>query len=757
VHVLTILLSCTVLLYQYQLADGQQDHTTWRDYEGGPDNSKYVELDQITKSNVGQLRVAWSYPTRDANTYSFNPIIVGNLMYVLARGSSLVALNASTGKEIWVHENLPGISYRGVNYWESKGHRDHRLSFQINHYLEEINADTGKSILTFGKGGLVDLRVGLGRDPSTIARIKNDTPGMTFGNLIMIGSSTGENYMSPPGDLRAYDVITGRMVWIFHTVPHPGEPGYDTWPKDAWKYIGGNNTWGEVTLDEKSGIAYFPTGSPTFDLYGGDRIGKDLFADCLLAINARTGKLVWYFQDVHHDLWDYDLAAAPQLITIHHGGKEIDAVAQAGKNGFLYVFNRYTGEPIWPIVEKPVPASGVPGEKAWPTQPFPTAPPPFARQEFTVKDLDPYLMTDEERASWKAKIAEMNDQGLYTPPSIDKDTVEMPGAFGGANWGDTASNPPKGLVYVLYDDLPSLLPKLSNQPYPSGGGAGGGTTGQEIYHNNCQGCHGVDRRGIGTAPPLIGIGGQVSLDNFSQLVASGRGDMPAFPGLNRMQLDRLFAFLTATREGGNGSVFAPRGPQDELGGPVVGSGGAPGGLKQDFGRTDLAAKYPGNFAGPPYPAGVHAPPRLYSDYGLDDPFIIGPPWSSMAAYDLNMGTLLWKVPLGEDAEAAKEGGRNTGVIQGANHRGIIVTSTGLLFVNCADRKVRAFDADNGNVLWTYPLPAGSEGIPSIYEVNGREYLVIGATSASRSGRESYRQASASELANRAYIEFALPQ
>jgi quinoprotein glucose dehydrogenase len=346
VHMLTVLLSCMMLLCQHQMADGQQDHTTWRDYEGGPDNSKYVALDQITKSNVGQLRIAWSYPTRDANTYSFNPIIAGNVMRVLARGSSLVALNATTGKEIWVHENLPGISYRGVNYWESKNHRDHRLIFQINHYLEEINADTGKSILTFGSGGLVDLRVGLGRDPSTIARIKNDTPGKTFGNLIIIGSSTGENYMSPPGDLRAYDVITGRMVWIFHTVPHPGEPGYDTWPKDAWRYIGGNNTWGEITLDEKSGIAYFPTGSPTFDLYGGDRVGKDLFADCLLAINARTGKLVWYFQDVHHDLWDYDLTAAPQLITIHHGGREIEVVGQAGKNGFLYVFNRYTGDMI---------------------------------------------------------------------------------------------------------------------------------------------------------------------------------------------------------------------------------------------------------------------------------------------------------------------------------------------------------------------------------------------------------------------------
>jgi quinoprotein glucose dehydrogenase len=731
-----------------------QDHTTWRDYAGGPDNSKYVALEQITKSNVAQLRVAWSYPTRDANSYSFNPIIAGNVMYVLARGSSLVALNATTGKEIWVHENLPGISYRGVNYWESKDRRDHRLIFQINHYLEELDAETGKSILTFGNMGLVDLRVGLGRDPETIARIKNDTPGKTFGNLIVLGSSTGEDYMSPPGDLRAYDVITGKIVWTFHTVPHPGEPGYDTWPKDAWKYAGGANTWGEITLDEKSGIAYFPTGSSTFDLYGGDRIGRNLFADCLLAIDARTGKLIWYFQDVHHDLWDYDLTAAPQLITIHHDGKVIDAVAQAGKNGFLYVFNRSTGEPIWPIVERPVPASQVPGEKAWPTQPFPTAPPPFARQSFTVNDLDPYLMTDQERALWKTKIAAMNYHGIYTPPSMTQDTISMPGAYGGANWGDTASNPPKGLVYVLFDDLPSIFPKLNDKPYQRGGG---GVNGPAIYHSNCQVCHGADRKGSGTAPSLLGIGTQFDLDSFKRLVASGRGDMPAFSYLSSTQLDRLFAFLANATEGGNGSVYAPHGPQQELGGPVVGSGGAPGGLKQDYGRAQLAAQYPGNFAGPPYPAGAHAPPRLYSDYGVSDAYIISPPWSSMAAYDLNQGTILWKVPLGEDPDAGKEEAKDTGVIRGANHRGIIVTSTGLLFVNCADGKLRAFDADNSKVLWTYQLPAGTEGIPAMYEADGRQYLVVGATATQASGRGAFAQPAAGELANRAYIAFALPQ
>jgi quinoprotein glucose dehydrogenase len=756
-----IAILCFCIGLGFPCASAQRDHTTWRDYGGGPDNSKYVALDQITKSNVRNLTVAWSYPTRDANSYSFNPVIVGNVMYLLARGSSLVALDATTGKEIWVHENLPGMAYRGINYWESKDKKDRRLIFQINHYVEEIDASTGKSILTFGDKGLVDLRVGLGRDPNSIARIRNDTPGRIFGNVIVFGSSTGEGYMSPPGDLRAYDVISGKMVWIFHTVPHPGEPGYNTWPKDAWKYIGGTNAWGEITLDEKTGTLYVPTGSATYDMYGGDRIGQDLFANCLLAINARSGKLLWYFQVVHHDLWDYDLTAAPQLITIHPGGKTIEAVAQAGKDGFLYVFDRHTGKPVWPIEERPVPKSDTPGEEAWPTQPFPTLPPPFSRHEFTAEDLDPYLMTDQERAEWKTKFANLG-HGFFTPPSVDKDTLQLPGAYGGANWGSTSSNPSKGLVYVMYDDLPSVIPKLSPRPYGLSAAGGGGTTGLAIYQNTCQACHGADRKGVGTAPSLIGIGSQLDQDNFKRLVASGKGDMPAFPALNSSQLDRLFTYLTNQPEA-NGSVYSGYGPKKELGGPVVGSGGAPGGLLQDYGRAELAAQYPGSYAGPPYPDGVNAPPRLYSEYGMGFPYIVSPPWSGLAAYDLNKGTIQWKIPLGDDPQAATEGAPadTTGLIEGANHRGIIVTSTGLLFVNCADGKLRAFDADNGKVLWSYQLPTGTQGIPAMYEVNGREYLVVGATARQGSGRTSGGGAAptqtAEELAKRAYITFALPQ
>ncbi|MBT9332326.1 PQQ-binding-like beta-propeller repeat protein [Paracidobacterium acidisoli] len=750
------LVSCVAMIAaSISTAAGQNDHRTWKEYGGGPDNSKFVDLNQITKANVNKLTVAWEYPTRDAEPYLFNPIVVGNVMYVLARGNSLVALDATTGREIWIHAHLPGIGTRGISFWESKDHKDQRLIFQINHYIEEIDARTGKSILTFGDRGLVDLREGLSRAPETVTRIRSNTPGRVFENLIIMGSATGESYMSPPGDLRAYNVITGKMAWVFHTIPHPGEPGYETWPKDAWKYIGGTNTWGEITLDEKSGILYFPTGSPTYDMYGADRTGKNLYGDCLLAINARTGTLIWYFQDIHHDLWDYDLTSAPQLISIRHNGKEIQAVAQAGKDGFLYVFDRYTGKPVWPIEERLVPQSDVPGEHSWPTQPFPTAPPPFARQTLTANDIDPYLMTPEERAIWKKRVAGDNNQGLFTPPSATKETVEMPGARGGSNWGTTAANPDKGLVYVLTQDWPSFIPKVAERSLPRAGGQyGASATGKQIFTENCQSCHGTNRQGSAVAPALTDLFLKLNLDDFEQILKSGKGEMPAFSGLSSSNAEALYSWLVnpdnqhPQRPGASAAAIS-------LDGPVVASGGAPGGLSTAGNPNAEAQKYGGNFAGPPYPKGVTAPPRMYSDYGLDFPYVVSPPWSSIVAYDLNSGTIKWKEPLGDDQVAAREGAKDSGVEEGGERRGIIVTSTGLLFVNCKDGKVRAFDAETGKVLWTTDLTTGTEGIPAMYEVNGREYLVVPASSPLKLGLGP-NGAQTNPGTKQGYMVFALP-
>ena len=392
-------------------------------------------------------------------------------MYVLAKNQSLVALDATTGKELWIHAGLRGIARRGINYWESPDGRERRLIFQINNNLQAIDAATGKSILTFGTNGLVDLREGLGRDPALVGRVQSGTPGKIFENLLLLGSAPGEGYLSAPGTLRAFDVITGKMVWAFHTVPHPGEEGYETWPKDAWKYVGGANTWGEISIDARRGIAYFPTGSPTYDYYGADRIGSNLYANSLIALDARTGKRKWHFQVVHHDLWDYDLTAAPQLVTVKHDGKAIDAVALAAKHGFLFVFDRVTGKPLWPIEERPIEKSTVPGEQTWPTQPFPTKPAPFARQQMTVDDLTPLFLTDAERASWTERLKKARS-GLFAPLSTEHETIAVPGAVGGANWGNTAAYPAKGLVYVISQDFPSFY-KLSETPpnlRPAGGG-----------------------------------------------------------------------------------------------------------------------------------------------------------------------------------------------------------------------------------------------------------------------------------------------
>ena len=453
----TGLLAAVALAAGFSPLGARADDQEWRDYGGSPDNSHFVTATQIDKANVSRLDVAWNYPYGETG---FSPLFVRGVIYGKGRNSSLIALDAATGKEIWIHEGLEGLTRRGINYWESKNGKDRRLIFSIGDYLQELDAATGRSIYAFGKDGVIDLREGLGRDPATITRIQSNSPGKIFENLIILGSATGEGYVSPPGDLRAFDVVTGTLVWQFHTVPHPGELGYETWPKDAWKYMGGTNTWGEITIDARRGIAYFPTGSGTYDFYGADRLGANLFANCLLALDARTGKRLWHFQAVHHDLWDYDNTSAPQLTTIRKDGKSIDVVAMAGKTGFLYVFNRATGEPIWPIEERAVPTrTDVPGEQPWPTQPHPTAPPAFARQSFTVDDLNPYLRP-AEADTFRQRIVNARNDGLFTPIGFT-DTIHMPGNNGGSNWGSTAAHPKDGTVYVENIDVPAIIRLLT--------------------------------------------------------------------------------------------------------------------------------------------------------------------------------------------------------------------------------------------------------------------------------------------------------
>jgi quinoprotein glucose dehydrogenase len=713
--------------------DSVDETGSWKDYGGGPDQSKYVIAEDINKNTVGQLQVAWSYSTDDGRVYQWNPIIVDTFMYVLAKNSSLIALHAQTGKEIWIHTNLRGITSRGINYWESKDRKDRRLLFQMNNYLQAIDALTGKSILSFGNKGLVDLKDGLGHDPKTVARIQSNTPGKIFENLLLLGSAPGEGYVSPAGHLRAYDVITGKLVWTFHTVPHPGEFGYDTWPKDAYKYIGGVNTWGEISVDEKRGIAYYPLGSPTFDYYGADRKGSNLFGNSLLALDARTGKRIWHYQTVHHDLWDYDLAAAPQLVTVEHDNKKIDAVAAAGKNGFLYVFNRETGEPLWPIEERAVLPSDVPGEEAWPTQPFPTVVPPFNRQKITAADLDPYFLTDSERVEWKKRLDTV-PTGLFVPVSMNRETFSIPGAVGGASWGSTAAIPEKGIVFVRSIDYPSVYGKVVKRSPPTKEEQEAAllmVSGQTIYMNTCQACHGADRRG-GAGPELLSLKTKMNVKEFQHIVNNGKGEMPAFAALTEKDINNLYNYITnaagtSSRLGGS---FKPM----KITGPVVDSGGAPGGLAPRpvaGGLGRLGMSY-----GNPYPAGVDVPVDRYfipPGWGLSFPYIISPPWSTITAYDLNTGKIKWKVPIGTDQAAAEQGGKNTGVLR-AQRQSMVVTSSGVLFCTGKDGKIYAFDVDDGKELWSYKLPTGTEGIPAMYSVAGKHYLVVCASTPLRFGR-----------------------
>jgi glucose dehydrogenase len=573
-----------------------QEPREWRDYAGGPDSSRFAASTQITKANVSQLQVAWTYP---AGQTDFNPIVVRGMIYSRGPNGSFVALDAATGKQLWIHEGVQNFNVRGMNYWESKNAKDRRLIFTTENILQEIDAQTGESISSFGKNGRVDLREGLDREPSTINQ-QSRTPGRVFENLLIMGSATNQEYTSAPGDIRAFDVRTGALAWTFHTVPRPGEFGYETWPPEAWKTIGGANNWGEQSIDEKRGIIYIPTGSAKYNFYGGNRKGDNLFGDSIIALNVRTGKRLWHFQTVHHDIWDLDNNSAPQLTTIRHNGRTIDVVAVASKTGYLYVFDRVTGKPIWPIEERPVPqGTTVPGEALSPTQPFPTAPPPFSRQKFTADDLNPYILTAEEREQFRKRILKARNDGPFTPIAFEE-VVHMPGNQGGSNWGSTAGHPTDGSVYVIGFNVPTII--------------------------------------------------------------------------------RLFK---------------------------------PGEIR------------PGQRGGQPE---VVKEGRYVTDgFGLY-PTIINPPYTTLTAYDLNKGAIRWQIGLGDDLRLASQGIKGTGsaaTIKG----GIIPTATGLVFATAADRKIHVYDSTTGKQLWETQMGATTSGSPSMYEIGGRQYLLVTASGA----------------------------
>ena len=743
-----------------QKQPGEQTNWNWDVYGGEAADAHYAPLTQINKSNVNQLQIAWTYPVQDDVSYRFNPLEIDGVVYVLARNTSLVALSAASGKEIWVHGGLTGISNRGIAYWQSQDGKDRRFIFTIHGQLQEIDAQTGKSILSFGNDGYVDLRAGLGRPEDEINQIQPSSPGVVFGNLIILGASTSEPSLASAGDVRAFDVITGKKVWQFHVIPHPGDPGYDTWEyKDAWKYAGGADPWGDLSLDQKRGIVYFGTGGTKDEFFGGDRKGEGLFGSALVALDARTGKYLWSFQLVHHDVWDFDTPAAPQLTTVVHDGKNVDAVAIAGKTCFLYVLDRVTGKPIFPIVERRVSTyTDVPDEQIWSTQPFPTAPPPFCDQQFTAADIDPYLSPELQKGLADRLANDVNGP-IFTPP-LTRETVEIPGNQGGANWGMEAANPNNGMVYVAGNNTPAFLQMATQTRWPQPGTTAttvtpGETQGHVLYQQRCQACHGADLSG-GVGPSLVGITKRLSTDEIGTAIMYGLGRMPAFASsVSDHDLSLIISYVANPETGGRyllpyhpgrGETAATGNP----GGDVVAWGGAPAG-QAAFRTMDKEGTF-GVWYEYPYPKGLTVPKqRYYTDYNLE-PNVIAPPWNEFTAYDLNSGTIKWQVSLGA----------SPGLL--GKQIGPVVTASGLVFYPTMDAKIRAYDADTGKILWTGDLPAGAYGIPTMYQWDGREYLVVCATTpiekpGVQPGMAPAASAGAGAAAakiERAYVAFALP-
>lgn len=716
-----------------------QTKNTWTHYGGSPEQSKYFEGSNITKANVNQLKVAWYYPTDDEFPNFSSPIVVDTVMYLVAKNNSLIALNLLTRKEIWIHTGLMGISRRGINYWESKDKKERRIIFTLNNSLQAIDAITGKTIESFGNGGYVDMRVGLDREPESIRRMQSMMPGVIFEDLVILGSAPGEGYFSPPGHVRAYNVVTGKLEWTFHTIPHPGEYGYETWPKDAYKYVGGVNVWSEITVDTQTGIAYLPIGSPTYDYYGADRLGDNLFGNSLVALDVRTGKRIWHYQTVHHDIWDYDLSPAPQLLTVNYKGKSIDAVSVATKHGFVFVFDRKTGQPVFPIEEKSFPDTKMPGDKASPTQPIPAVVPSFTHHEVNAKNLNQYF-TKADREAWLSRLKTAKS-GLFVPPSDKYETIMMPGALGGANYGNTGANPNKGIMYVMTQEHASIykLNKVGAPPLPTY------TLDDEkralsFYKKSCQTCHGAKMEG-GVGPKLTGVGQKLLMDEFKSVISNGKGQMPGFVHVDEAAVTALYKYL-----GGNPARinFPRRGLNSKpIEGPVVANGGAK--IKPDTKPIPPMSEYPEGTE--------HPIDRYTTDYGLEWPGLLGPPWSSMVAYDLNTGTIKWRKPIGLDSLYAK-GNPNFGAPGGTLRKGMVVTNTGVVFATAKGGKLYALDDENGKILWETTLSFEVNGQPIMYQYKGKQYLVVNA--ASNFTKDSYNQSMKNGALPKAYVVFALP-
>ena len=658
----------------------KKKYTTWSSYLGDPGRSHYATLSQITPENVSRLKMVWSYKSSDFGQMQMSPIVVDSILYGVTAALRVVALHAATGAEIWKFGDSVKVWHstsRGVSYWENEG--DKRIFFTRGSDLYALNALTGKPISSFGDNGKIDLRSGMPESAQQKFVISN-TPGTVYKNLIIMPLRLSEGAGAAPGNVMAFNVISGKVEWVFRTIPYPGEEGYETW-KDSTAYkstvVGAANNWAGMALDEEEGILFVPTGSAAPDFYGGKRLGSNLYANCLLALDVNTGKRLWHFQFTHHDIWDRDPPAPPNLLMVERDGKKIAAVAQVTKQGYVFVFDRKTGEPLFDIEEIAVPPSSLKGEEAWPTQPLPLKPKPFARQsnKLTQDDISPYA---KNRDSLLA-VFKTFDKRIYAPPGL-QDVLLLPGYDGAAEWGGASADPEEGILYVNSNEIAWILKMgVTKDNYT------GLPLGQGVYNTYCVSCHQVDRKGAKTSgfPSLVDLKLRKEKDEVKNIISQGRGMMTGFPQIPATEMEALLRFLF----------------DEEIQHTIV-----EGTKKMDEDQI-------------PYEHLGYT--KFLDSNGLP---AISPPWGTMHAIDLNSGEYIWSIPFGETPELLEKGIKGTGT---ENYGGAVITENGLLFIGATrDGFFRAFDKRTGKVLWEYKLPAAAFATPAMYEFNGKQYIAI---------------------------------
>ncbi len=705
ISLLVVELGCTPSSPEASLPPQEQE---WRYYHGSLENNQYSPLAQINRENVNQLEVAWTHTfghDEELASVKCNPLVIGGVLYGTTANKNIIALNATTGEELWyfdfksVDPSGQHYSGRGLHYWENGN--DRRLFYVYSQYLYAIDANSGTLIDSFGQNGRIPYSNGLERD--TTQQVTLTTPGVIYQDLLILGSSVSEFLPAAPGHIRAFNVVTGDLEWVFHTIPQPGEFGYDTWPEGAYKTLGGANCWAGMSLDEERGIVYVPTASPTYDFYGANRTGMNLFANCLLALDATTGERIWHYQLVHHDLWDRDLPCPPNLITVTHKGKPVDAVAQATKQGYVYVFNRETGEPLFDIEEVPVAASTLVGEEAWPTQPIPVKPPPFARQDFSEAGIT-NISAKAEAYVTEALASRRTEP--FAPPNEDG-IIVMPFFNGGANWGGAAYDQDSELLYINANDMPWLLELTDLQEVLSAETVDG----PQLYTAHCSSCHGKQKEGGHYVPALTNIDRKYSFTQMMHIINRGRGLMPAMQHLPEDQKTAITAYLLELNPD-NMSNLASAETSAEINDP----------------EEVYKLRYTN---------------RGYTRFNDQEGYpAVKPPWGTLNAIDLNRGEIRWQVTLGEYPELTERGIPPTGT---RNQGGPIVTAGGLIFIGATqDNFFRAFDKTTGETMWEYELPGPGYATPATYSIDGKQYLVIAVT-----GKEG------SDFAGK-YMAFALP-